>query len=186
MDRKGFTLIELLVVIAIIGLLASVVLASLNSVRAKGRTAAEKAEVKEIIKALELARSNSANDKYPLSASNGANWSCFKGNGCVNCCWGGSYSALPAPSVTELSPYLSVLPLTAVKADASCYAYDSFLYLSSYTSTIGGYGVAGQPGAWLLWAKESTDAFAPGECPGYDGGSYDCGLRYCYQYLGPN
>lgn len=54
MKQKGFTLIELLVVIAVIGILASVVLASLNSARKKGADAKIKSELKQISTALEL------------------------------------------------------------------------------------------------------------------------------------
>lgn len=45
---RGFTLIELLVVVAIIGLLSSVVLASLNSARAETRDSVRKAELKQM------------------------------------------------------------------------------------------------------------------------------------------
>ena len=45
---RGFTLIELLVVIAIIGILSSVVLASLNSARARGADAAVKGNLFQV------------------------------------------------------------------------------------------------------------------------------------------
>jgi prepilin-type N-terminal cleavage/methylation domain-containing protein len=67
--NKGFTLIELLVVIAIIGILSSVVLASLNSARKKGRDGRRIADVKQLQLALEL--SYDANGTYPLDLSIG-------------------------------------------------------------------------------------------------------------------
>ncbi len=51
---QGFTLIELLVVIAIIGVLSSIVLASLNTAREKARDAKRVADFKTIDLALEL------------------------------------------------------------------------------------------------------------------------------------
>ncbi len=66
--KKGFTLIELLVVIAIIGILASVVLASLNSARAKSRDARRIADVKQIQLALEL-YADSHSQVYPQEST---------------------------------------------------------------------------------------------------------------------
>ncbi len=66
-NKKGFTLIELLVVIAIIGILSSVVLASLNSARQKSRDARRISDIKQIQLALELYFDSNA--AYPTATS---------------------------------------------------------------------------------------------------------------------
>lgn len=65
---SGFTLIELLVVIAIIGVLASIVLASLNSARRKSRDARRITDIKQIQLALELFFDAQGN-AYPVSTA---------------------------------------------------------------------------------------------------------------------
>ena len=54
MKNKGFTLIELLVVVAIIGILAAVVIASLNSAQASARDAQRLQDIRSIQNAFEL------------------------------------------------------------------------------------------------------------------------------------
>ncbi|GEM_PF-357962 len=65
--KRGFTLIEILVVIAIIGILSSVVLASLAVSRAKARDARRIADLEEVKKALELYYDS--NGEYPISVN---------------------------------------------------------------------------------------------------------------------
>lgn len=62
--KKAFTLIELLVVIAIIAILSSVVLASLNTARIKGRDARRVTDLKQLQSALEFYYDK--NGTYPI------------------------------------------------------------------------------------------------------------------------
>lgn len=60
-EQRGFTLIELLVVIAIIGVLSSVVLASLNTARSKGNDAAVQSNLAGIKTQAQLYYSDNGN-----------------------------------------------------------------------------------------------------------------------------
>ncbi len=102
--KKGFTLIELLVVIAIIGMLSSVVLSSLKSVRVKGRDVKRVADMMQIKTAVEFYASNNGG-AYPNSDGK---WTSFDAP---------SHMINPivtpaATNITEaLRPYLSSIPV---------------------------------------------------------------------------
>ena len=76
--KRGFTLIELLVVVAIIGLLSSVVLASLNSARAKARDARRLEDAHQFKLVMQLYYSGAGdfpNGSYYTSGSGTHSWS---------------------------------------------------------------------------------------------------------------
>jgi len=91
-SQRGFTLIELLVVIAIIGLLSSVVLASLNTARLKARDARRLSDLRQIQIAFELYFDD--NNQYPPQ-SGGNNGNIGEGAGID----------------TALAPYMPVVPM---------------------------------------------------------------------------
>jgi prepilin-type N-terminal cleavage/methylation domain-containing protein len=66
---RGFTLIELLVVIAIIGILSAVVLASLNTARDKGGTAAVQSDLSTVQTQAEIYYGGTGNNSYGIAGA---------------------------------------------------------------------------------------------------------------------
>jgi len=116
----GFTLIELLVVIAIIGLLASIILASLNTARVKSRDARRVADMNQIRNAIELY--NDDNKHYPNT--NGT-WTSFDAPSYMN---NAIISPAAANLTAALSPYLPVAPKDPQRGSAVDAGY---LYLGN-------------------------------------------------------
>src|SRR3989338_9785403 len=89
---NGFTLVELLVVIAIIGILSSVVLASLNSARLKSIDAKRLSDIRQIANAI-LLYSEDHNYNYPTPEDSINGWGVMQ---------------------TQLAPYLAKIPVDPV------------------------------------------------------------------------
>jgi len=102
-DKKGFTLVELLIVMAIIGLLASIVLISLNIAKKKANDAKRLSDLKQIQIALEMY--NDENGSYPNQncSSTDSGWRDYNRS-----------------SVTEHTAFMST---EGIKEDASGYGY---------------------------------------------------------------
>lgn len=113
LSKRGFTLIELLVVIAIIGILSSVVLASLNTARERGANAKRLSDMRQIQHALELYASNNGGN-YPNYG-----WA----YACNAASWNGMQSFL--------APYMPVLPTDPTQ---DCSANRQY-YIISYSNT---------------------------------------------------
>ena len=114
--KRGFTLIELLVVIAIIGILASVVLASLNSARDKGADAAVKSTLNNMRAQAELYYDDNSNSYSGMCSATTtakalANADSTNGAGSVLCVDGDDVAgawALQAQLVADNTEYYCV------------------------------------------------------------------------------
>lgn len=97
--EKGFTLIELLVVVSIIGVLATLVVANLNSARGRARDAARKSDLKNLSTALRLY----FNDRgvYPANNTSGDILGCGA-SGTSACVWGEPWTVGTTTYMAEL------------------------------------------------------------------------------------
>jgi type II secretion system protein G len=142
--NRGFTLIELLVVIAIIGMLSSVVLASLNDARKKARDAQRQSDLKQLALAMELYLDD--NGTYPCEQSAQCPGQSIGANGKI-----GEGSGLD----TLLEPYLSAIP-----TDPLGPGNDSYYYYYDARHSCGGYPAPGGRVA-VIFARNVESSITP-------------------------
>ena len=139
--QKGFTLIELLVVIAIIAILSTVVMAGLNSARAKGRDARRMSDIKQMQSALELCFDNGVG--YPIIAGSTTNY--------VGAAAGLLLTTNCASASVPFSTYMNPLP-TNPQPGGTNYVYTS---ANSTTYTVA-FSLEGQSGSLVSGAHTAT------------------------------
>ena len=110
LSQRGFTLIELLVVISIIALLSSVILAALNTAKAKARDASILADIHTLTTAMELYYDDRG--YYPPASNSGG----FLGSFTVAEIKGNNTNAFLK---SQLNPYLKQLPNPSTYIDQS-------------------------------------------------------------------
>ncbi|OGE78211.1 MAG: hypothetical protein A2751_03580 [Candidatus Doudnabacteria bacterium RIFCSPHIGHO2_01_FULL_46_14] len=147
----GFTLIELLVVIAVIGLLASVIMVSLNSAKAKARDTKRKADLKQVATALNLYY-----DENNFLPGNASGWCSLFIHGAT----GFTGNAMPAPLLTKYMSSIPYDPIWAGDGNPNSYTAD-YLY----------YNVDNTNGKFTLCANFEQD---PGSL------TVTCGTNYKY------
>ena len=153
---RGFTLIELLVVIAIIGLLSSIILASLNTARAKGRDAALFEDTRQLMTALQLYYNqygvfppSNPNNPPPVKYAN------IEG------------SATDPTLKNDLAPYMSLLPNPGTFKNSDKIGYTTSRLMYRVLTNTGGGSVpancsaaAANCYALLIW-PEAASSLAP-------------------------
>lgn len=139
---RGFTLIELLVVIAIIGILSSVILASLSAARMKSRDARRISDLHQL--QIALAMYFDANGYYPGVYAVTPSGTDATGAACTAVpCWdlnGYSFSGNTSWTVkfaADLKPYLTTLPTDPVGNGMPPWAVGGHTY---YYGNVGRFG----------------------------------------------
>jgi len=151
MNKKGFTLIELLVVIAIIGILASVVLGSLNTAREKAADAAIKSNLTNIRAAASLWYDD--NNAYALSGSEFAHAACAASTG--NIFEDTNIMLAITGAVTQSA--------TTTAGGSRCVASQETWAVAVQLKTTDGAGVANpEPDAWCADAGGASKAYVFG------------------------